>query len=320
MAESQKLVARAVLIVAVVLALATATALWVWNGRRSRTVVLSGTIEAHNVTVGSLVGGRVKAILVQEGDAVRTGQPVATLQTDSIERQMEEQKAAIAFANAQLQKAQAGPRTPEIEKAAAVSQNAERERLRYQAMYRQGIISKESFDAVATQAKTAAHDLELLRQGTRPEDIEAARAQLEQSTARLAVLDQQKNESLVFSPTVGFVQAVGVRPGDLVAPNQGLAEIVESGQLWVRVFVPETEIGLVRVGSPATITVDSFPDRKFTGRVGQINERGEYTPRNIQTRSQRADQVFGVKVMITPDSLLKPGMAAEVDLGVKGKP
>jgi HlyD family secretion protein len=110
-----------------------------------------------------------------------------------------------------------------------------------------------------------------------------------------------------------------LRPGDIVGPNQTVAEILEPDQLWVRIYVPETLLGHVRVNQAARIRVDTFPDRWFAGRVAAVSSQGEYTPRNVQTRGQRAEQVFGVKVVVDPSPQLKPGMSAEVDLGIKGR-
>jgi len=115
------------------------------------------------------------------------------------------------------------------------------------------------------------------------------------------------------------VQSMGLRPGDLVAPNQPVAEILESTQLWVRVYVPETQLGLVYVNQPARVRIDTFPNQWFPGHVATVSSQGEYTPRNVQTRAQRAEQVFGVKVLVDPNPKLKAGMAAEVDFGVKGR-
>jgi len=106
----------------------------------------------------------------------------------------------------------------------------------------------------------------------------------------------------------------------VVMPAFNEAEILESSQLWVRVFVPETKLGLVHVGQNVRVSIDTFPNQGFQGHVAAVNPQGEYTPRNVQTRSQRAEQVFGVKVLVQPDGRLKAGMAADVDLGVKGTP
>jgi multidrug resistance efflux pump len=110
-----------------------------------------------------------------------------------------------------------------------------------------------------------------------------------------------------------------LRTGDIVAPNQTVAEILESSQLWVRVYVPETELGLMSVGQTVRIHIDTDPNETFTGHVASVSSQGEYTPRNVQTRAQRAELVYGVKVLVDPNPKLKAGMAASVDLGVKGR-
>ncbi|HVE65914.1 MAG TPA: efflux RND transporter periplasmic adaptor subunit [Thermoanaerobaculia bacterium] len=319
MAKGRKSLVRGVVIFAVVLAVASALAIWLYGRRKPRPVVLSGTIEAHTTNVGSRVGGRVEELFVREGAQVDAGQPIARLETEAIDWQIAEQQAAIDLSRAQLEKARAGPRDEEIRRAQAVWENAERERRRLSSLLREGVIPRSAYDDAAMQARTASEELRILNEGTRPEDIDAARAQVERDSRRLGTLREQRAEARVVSPVKGIVQAIGVRPGDLVAPNAPVAEIVETQELWVRVFVPETQLGLVRLGAPTEVMVDSFPDRRYRGRITQISPRGEYTPRNLQTRIQRADQVFGMKVTLEPHADLKPGMAAEVDLGVKGR-
>jgi HlyD family secretion protein len=174
-------------------------------------------------------------------------------------------------------------------------------------------------DDATTKAKTSAEDVRMLREGTRKEDIAAARAAVEQQERRLSSLAKQRDETVVHSTVSGTVQSFALRPGDLVAPNQPVAEILEPRELWVRIYVPETLLGLVRVGMPVKARVDTWSDVWFNGRIATISSQGEYTPRNVQTRAQRAEQVFGVKVIVDPDPRLKPGMAAEVDLGVAGR-
>lgn len=270
------------------------------------------------MNVGSLVGGRVVRVHVDEGQQVVAGQTLVTLETETVDRQIAEQQAAIATANANLAKALAGPRDEEIRSAAAVAENDERERRRMRALLNEGIVARELYDDAATKAKTSAETLRALREGTRKEDIAAARAQVVQQERRLASLQKQRAETVVASSVTGTIQSFGLRPGDIVAPNQTVAEILEPRELWVRIYVPETLLGLVRVGMPARVRVDTWPDVWFPGRVATVASQGEYTPRNVQTRAQRAEQVFGVKVLVDPDPRLKAGMATEVDLGVEG--
>jgi HlyD family secretion protein len=118
----------------------------------------------------------------------------------------------------------------------------------------------------------------------------------------------------VRAPAAGLVQSLDLRPGDLVAPNQPVATLIEASQLWIRVYVPETRLGEVRRGGAARVFIDGHPGRAFAATVTEISPRAEYTPRNIQTLDQRNDQMFGVKVVPAPAAELKPGMAAVAEL------
>jgi multidrug resistance efflux pump len=302
----------------ILVATAGATFAYLREQRKPKPIVLAGTLEARTVNVGSLAGGRVVRVLVDEGNAVATGQVLATLETETIDRQIAEQNAAIAVTRAQLAKAVAGPRNEEIRRAAAVAANDERERRRITALYEAGVVARQMLDDATTRATTSAEDLRILREGTRKEDIAAARAQVAQQERHLAILGKQRDESEVKSTVTGTVQSFGLRPGDIVAPNQTVAEVLEPSQLWVRVYVPETLLGLVKVSMPVRVFVDTYPNIAFRGRVATIASEGEYTPRNVQTRAQRAEQVFAVKVITDADPRLKAGMAAQVDLGVEG--
>ncbi|HET7434820.1 MAG TPA: efflux RND transporter periplasmic adaptor subunit [Thermoanaerobaculia bacterium] len=261
----------------------------------------------------------MRSVHVDEGQRVTPGAVLVTLETETLDRQIAEQNAAIAAARAELAKAVAGPREDEIQKAQAVAANDERERRRQRELLEYGIVSKQIYENAATKAKTSAEDLQLLQKGTRREDIAAARAQVVQQEARLAELQKQHAETTVNSTVAGTVQSFGLRPGDIVAPNQTVAELLEDSQLWVRIYVPETLLGLVHAGMPVKVRVDTFPNEWFNGHIASVAAEGEYTPRNVQTRAQRAEQVFGVKVLVDPNNRLHAGMAAEVDLGVKGR-
>lgn len=318
MAAKRKGRARRVVVPVVIVVIAAAAALFYLREREPKEIVLSGTLEARTVNVGSLVGGRVTKTLVDEGARVAAGQTLVTLETDTIDRQLAEQRAAIDAAKAQLAKGIAGPRSAEITRAAAIAANDERERRRIESLYRAGVASKQMLDDAATKAKTSADDLRILQEGTRKEDIAALRAQLEQQQRRLETLLKQRAETEVTSTVTGVVQSFPLRPGDIVAPNQTVAEILEESQLWVRVYVPETQLALIRVNQPVRVRVDTFPSDPFPGRVASVSSQGEYTPRNVQTRAQRIEQVFGVKILVDPSPRLHAGMAAEVDFGVKG--
>jgi HlyD family secretion protein len=297
----------------VVLILAGIGAFWYARSRkRSNSLELSGTIEARDVEVGSLVGGRVLTVAVDEGAAVAAGQTIVTLEPDLLDRQIEEQRAQVDQQHANLARTVAGPRREEVERARAAWENAETERRRQQALRDDGVASAQQYDTASTSAKTALKTYQELARGSRSEDVDQARAMLRQAEGRLQYLVRQKDELVVKAPADGVIQTIDLRPGDLVAANQPVATILEPSQMWVRVFVPEPKLGRVRTGEKVSVFVDTFPERAFAGKVVEIRQQAEYTPRNVQTLDQRADQVFGVKIAIEPAPELKPGMAATV--------
>lgn len=301
--------------VIVLLIVAAGGALWYFRSRNGDDeLVFSGTVEARDVEVGSLVGGRVVAVDVREGDPVKAGQTLVRFETDLGQLQIREQRAVVDEARANLARLRAGPRREEVVRARVQAENAERERKRLKALLDQGLIPRQQYDDAATAAKTALETYRELERGSRLEDVQAAEAALDQAEQRLAFLIRQSQETVVKAPADGIVETLDLRPGDLVGPNLPVARILEPGQTWVRVWVPEPMLGRVRVGQKAEITVDTFPGRKFSGRVVEIRQQGEYTPRNIQTLKQRMDLVFGVKVAIDPTPELKPGMSAQVGL------
>ena len=150
--------------------------------------------------------------------------------------------------------------------------------------------------------------LEKMEHGNRPEDIEQAKAAYAYDLARF-------RERQVVAPSAALVEVLDVRPGDLIAPNTPVATLLEKDQIYVRIYIPETEFGRVKVGQKAEVRVDSFPNTVFDGEVEQINQQAEFLPRNVQTLEERVHQVFGVKIRINdPTGHVRPGMAADVKL------
>jgi multidrug resistance efflux pump len=306
--------ARVLLPIVAVIVIAGAI-LWAYpRWIRPSPLILSGTIEARDVQVGSLVGGRIMAVHVDEGASVVAGQKLVTLEPDLLDIQIQEQHAQIDQARARLALQLAGPRAEEKTRARVDWQNAEAERQRLEVLLKKGVVAQEEYDRADATARMKLEVLQENDRGSRKEDIDAARATLAQQESHLAYLLRQRKETVVTAPADGVIQSFSLRPGDLVAANQAVLNLLEMNQLWVRVYVPETQMGLVRMGQDASLAVDTFPSRAFPGKIVEIREKGEYTPRNIQTLDQRTDLVFGVKVAITPTPELKPGMSALVTL------
>jgi multidrug resistance efflux pump len=163
------------------------------------------------------------------------------------------------------------------------------------------------------QLKQAQANYDLLLAGTRLEDIAAAKARLEEARGRLAEIDANLEEALVQAPERVLVEVVSVRKGDIIAPNQPILKVLRADDLWVKIYVPETQLGQLRLNDNVEVTLDSYPDRRFAGTVMLIAAESEFTPRNVQSADERRHQVFGVKVRVpNPEGIFKSGMAAEV--------
>jgi|SRR5678815_347616 len=274
--------------------------------------VYSGTIEARDADIGSLMGGRVSEVLVEEGDSVQAGETLVRFDRYLLDPQIKEQESRIAQMRANLERVERGPRREEIERARINYEHAEKERVRQETLLKQGVGIQATYDETAAAAEVAKQQWEELKRGSRSEDVEAARAQLSAEENTLAMLHRQVEESEVKAPADGIIQTMDLRPGDMIAPNQPVAVLLESNELWVRVFVPETRLGEVRVGQPVDISIDTYPRRVFKSKVQSVSERAEYTPRNVQTPEQREDQVFAVRLRLDPAPELKAGMTATV--------
>ncbi|HWZ99160.1 MAG TPA: HlyD family efflux transporter periplasmic adaptor subunit [Candidatus Dormibacteraeota bacterium] len=229
----------------------------------------------------------------------------------------------------------------DVDRATADESRAHLDFQRYEALAEKDLVSKQQRDTteanwkMARAAKeNAQHKLDELQRGFRPEEIAMAEAKYQQAQATLEKLqhgnrredvdsakaelayeEARYRERQVLAPSSATVEVLDVRPGDLIAPNTPIATLLESDQIYVRIYVPETELNKVAVGQKAQIRVDPFQKQTFDGVVEQINQQAEFLPRNVQTREERVHQVFGVKVRIDdPSHRVLPGMAADVKL------
>jgi multidrug resistance efflux pump len=266
--------------------------------------------------------------------------------------------AAVASAQARLQRLKAGSRPEEItqaqgevDAALAVRDRANKERARERWLGTSAASSREKQDAAQAtleraqgQVKTAHARLRLLEvgprseeiaeagaeleraqancrlleAGTRPEDLALALARVKEVRAKVRELEILIHELAIRAPERVVVEVVAVRPGDILSPNQPALRVLRAGDLWVRGYVSEVDLGKVRLNQPALVTVDSHPGQRFAGQVVEIASLSEFTPRNVQSVDERHHQVFGVKILLTDTrGIFKSGMAARIALPVQ---
>ncbi|HEX4641436.1 MAG TPA: efflux RND transporter periplasmic adaptor subunit, partial [Chthoniobacterales bacterium] len=143
--------------------------------------------------------------------------------------------------------------------------------------------------------------------------LAAATARVAQARAQLADMDAQIQEMKIVAPTNSILEVLSVKVGDVLPANREVATLILPQRLWVRVYVPETWLGLIKLNDQVRVRVDSFPGRDFSGVVEQINRKAEFTPRNVQTVEDRIKQVFGVKVRLENNQdALRAGMSADI--------
>ncbi|MFZ5510206.1 MAG: HlyD family secretion protein [Pseudomonadota bacterium] len=293
----------------------------------ARVVAASGTVDATEVNVSFRVPGVLHARPVDEGSIVTKGQLLAELDAREAGARLRQAEAAAEAMRARLRDMEQGYRPQEVaeaqaqvEQAAANLANLREEAQRSENLFKGGAVSRQRRDKDATAAamaqehyRAAAERLKLVRSGFRPEAISAARAQAMEAqaavdSARIALEDLQAKSTID-----GTVTRKHAESGETLAASRPVVTVTDLSRPWVRVYIPEHRIGAVKLGAPARIKVDSFPDREFTGRVTYVASQAEFTPKNVQTQEERVKLVFAVNVTAeNTEGALKPGMPADV--------
>ena len=254
-----------------------------------RSNAVSGTIEVDEVHVGPRSAGRVEKIFAQEGDQLHAGQPIVQLDAAEL-------KARRDLAAAQIDTAIHD----------ADSQMAQLEFLRDDAKRQEDLLRRKV---------VSPNDAERAASAARAQDkiVNAAQMRVVQARAQLADVDAQLAEMQVVAPGNSVLEVLSVKVGDVLPANREVATLLLPEHLWVRVYVPEPWLGLIKIGDTVRVRVDSFPHEDFSGTVEQVNRQAEFTPRNVQTVEDRIRQVFGVKIRLPSNNeRLRAGMAADV--------
>ncbi|HYG65113.1 MAG TPA: HlyD family efflux transporter periplasmic adaptor subunit [Thermoanaerobaculia bacterium] len=308
----------------------------IWWYTTSRTaeaedgLAASGTVEATEAQLGFQVPGQISALDVREGDRVRAGQVLARLDPVEAEARRAQVAAQVAGARAQLAELEAGSRREEVAQARAaldVAQDREadarRDLERNRMLFDGGAIPREALDksrlaveVAGSQRTQAAEQLRLVQAGPRRERVDAARAQLAQAEAALRASEASLENLTLTAPFDGVVTVRHREPGEIVVAGAPVLTLMDPGSRWVRIYIKEDRLGEVRIGAPAAIRSDTFPDKRYQGQVSFIASEAEFTPKSVQTTEERVRLVYEVKVRVTgdPANELKPGLPADVTL------
>jgi HlyD family secretion protein len=248
------------------------------------------------------------------------------LDDEDLRNRLEVARATLMSARARLGKLLAGSRPEEIRQAEANLhqaqfdlRNKQTQYDRMKSLYERGVISKEAFDNAETGFKVAqaavqvaTESYQLVKEGPRKEDIEDARAQVDQAQASVKLNETQLSYTTLYSPISGVVLVKSGEIGEVVNPGTSIVTIADVENVWLKAYIPETDLSKVKWGQDVIVTADLRPQKKYRGRISFISSQAEFTPKQIQTEKERVTLVYRIKVDIpNRDRELKPGMPAD---------
>ena len=306
-----------------------------------------GNVEATEVVVSSEVGGQLTAFTVDEGQTLTAGQAAGsidptqlTLQRGQAVAQRESAVSRVGEVDRQVAVLDAQRDALQAQHDAAVAQRsalqAQLEIARRNHERTRRLFSQQA--ATSQQLDQAERDDRVLQDQIRAQDeqIEAqarqvvaqtaqiaaarqqqqtARTQVSAADAQVAQVDDRIKRSTITNPSAGTVLVTYVQPGEVVQAGQPLYKIADMGTVDVRAYVSEPQLAEVKMGGQAHVSLDSGDSRQtLSGTVSWISTQAEFTPTPIQTRDERADLVYAVKIRVTnQNGMLKIGMPVDVE-------
>ncbi|NLW35069.1 MAG: HlyD family efflux transporter periplasmic adaptor subunit [Syntrophorhabdus aromaticivorans] len=324
---------RLIIVAVIILALGAVFLVNHFRNRKETGVIsLSGNVEVTETNIGFKMPGRIVKLAVDEGDRVKDGDILANLDSAELTSVVAQNRAILQEAMTRLAELKAGSRSQEIEQARAnVSvreaelTKAKKDFDRADMLFKNGAISasqfdlaRSAYDARLAQRASAVEALSLAKEGPRKEQVQAARERVEQARAALTTAEERLRDTSIYAPTAGVILRKNVEAGETVSAGTPIFTIGDLENPWVKVYVKEDQLGLVKIGQKAEVKVDSFKGKTYEGTITYISSEAEFTPKNVQTQEERVKLVFGIKVRVKNiNEELKPGMPADVRIALK---
>jgi HlyD family secretion protein len=322
----------------IVVVAALAAAGWYFNRKPvdASSLVLYGNVDQRQVSLAFNGSDRIGKLNVEEGDRVKAGQVLGELDTRTLKLRAAQAQAQIGVQEQALLRLKSGSRPEEVAQArgSVAAAQADADLAAQQLERLQGIrqttagraVSQQDLDSALARRKVAQAQLENARKaqqlvvtGPRKEDIAQAQAQLEVARAELALLHRQLEEAELRAPIDAVVRARLMEPGDMASPQRPVYTLAITDPKWVRAYVAEADLGRVRPGMAATLSIDSQPGQPLSGKVGYISSVAEFTPKTVQTEELRSSLVYEIRVLADDkEDRLRLGMPVTVRLSLGG--
>jgi membrane fusion protein YbhG len=270
---------------------------------------VSGRIEGDDSTVSPKTSGRIREITVREGDRVEAGAVIAVLDDEQVRAREQQAEALVRQAEARLAAAEA-----QLAQAEASYAQARWDRDAFRELFRRGLIAEQQARQAENNEKTQAAMVVAARRqvGAAQADADRARGQLMEARAN-------RDDLRVIAPFAGTVATRTAEPGEVVTAGTPVITLIDLSRVYLRAFVPEGQIGHVRVGQPARVYLDSAPTTPIDAVVSRVDPEATFTPENTYFREERVKQVVGVKLQLRGAvGFAKPGMPADGEILVEG--
>jgi len=286
-----------------------------------------GNVDVRTVSLGFRVSGKIKHIYFDEGERIKEGDVIASLDDNLYEEYVKQVNAQIEVQKAKLQKLEKGYRQEEIEKAKALLlekevalKKAQSDLKRQEELLATHSISQQTYDDLNAAYENAnalylyaKSSLELLQNGYEKEDILAAKAQLEYLTAQKNQQEINLKDTKIYAPSNGTLLTRVYEPGSIVNSSQVVVEMAKDDQYWVRSYMSERYLGAIKQGMKALVYTDSNKGKAYEGFVSFISPLAEFTPKNVQTEELRTDLVYRFRIILKEhDDMIRQGMPVTI--------
>ena len=324
----------------IVLAALTAAGVYLYprftkGSKPQNELVLSGNIETHESLVSFKVQGRIVELPVEEGQSVAKGTLLARLDDADYQQHVRIDEANVHVRQSNLALVLAGTREQEIKAtqqnmldSQADMQQKKADYDRAQRLFSEDAISAQDRDLADTAFKRSQAGFQAAQQkyseaveGSRKEDIAVAEANLKQASANLGMSRVNLDYTVLRAPTAGVITVRQAELGEVVVPGTPVVTLADLDHIWLRAYIAETDLGRVRWGQDAVVTTDTYPGKKYHGRISFIASDAEFTPKSVQTYKERVTLVYRIKIDIdNPNHELKPGMPADAHITLTANP
>jgi HlyD family secretion protein len=298
-------------------------------------LILHGNVDIRQVELAFNASGRITRIDVHEGDAVKSGQALAQLDTERLRLALRQAEAQAEAQRETVKRLEAGSRPEEIRQARAqrdaaraAMDDAENFYRRQQSLVERKFVSRQqadnarfALDKARAQWRAAGEAARLAELGPRREDIDAARATLAAQEAVAAQIHRDIADGELRAPSDGIIDRRILEVGDMASPQKTVFTLALVDPIWVRVWLPETQLDRVPLGARAAIYTDSHPDKVYLGWIGHVSPSAEFTPKSVETADVRSSLVYQARVHACSGAgELRQGMPATVKIALDQTP